>query len=92
MIIRRSTKISYGSQCPMMGSVQSAWKSCPKAFTSVATREKKPTATNQCATPTTPPVHPGVAEELPTALDGAAQIQSSVRVPAGTSWPSRTNR
>lgn len=49
-----STYISHGSQSPMNGISQSAWKSWPMALTIVSSRVRKPTATNQCATPTTP--------------------------------------
>ncbi len=38
----------------MTGSSQSALKSWPMALTMVSSSEKKPTATNQCATPTMP--------------------------------------
>lgn len=49
-----STKTLYGAQSPMIGRSQSALKSWPMALTIVRSREKKPTATNQCATPTMP--------------------------------------
>ncbi len=49
-----SVKTSYGAQVPVIGSAQSAWNSWPKAFARVSASVKKPTATNQCATPTMP--------------------------------------
>lgn len=49
-----SVKSSYGSQPPSTGSTNSASNSWKKAVSRVRPRVKKPTATNQCAMPTTP--------------------------------------
>ncbi|GAA3225406.1 hypothetical protein GCM10020256_35030 [Streptomyces thermocoprophilus] len=52
------------------------------ALTIVSSRVKKPTATNQCATPMSPPaVHAGVPQELPD--DGQGALDGVVCAGAG---------
>lgn len=85
-------KISYGSQSPMIGISQSAWKSWPKALTIVSSSEKKPTATNQCANPTMPQRFMRVWPRNSLTSVMVRCVGSPVRVPAGTGWPRRTKR
>ncbi len=89
---RNSVKISYGSQSPMIGISQSAWKSWPKALTIVRSSEKKPTATNQCAKPTMPQRFIRVWPRNSLTRVTVRWVGSPVRVPAGTGCPRRTNR
>lgn len=84
-----STKTLYGAQSPMTGRIQSAWKSWPTALTMVSSREKKPTATNQCATPTMPQRFIRVWPRNSLTTVTVRSTGSLVRVPAGTGWPSR---
>lgn len=92
IVPRNSTKTLYGAHSPMIGSSQSAWKSWPMAFTIVSSSEKKPTATNQCATPTMPQRFIRVWPRNSLATVTVRCTGSSVRVPAGTFWPSRMKR
>lgn len=92
IVPRNSTKTLYGAHSPMIGRSQSALKSCPKALTIVSSSEKKPTATNQCAAPTTPQRFIRVWPRNSLATVTVRCVGSSVRVPAGTGWPSRTKR
>lgn len=84
-----STKTLYGAHSPTIGSSQSAWNSWPTALTIVSSSEKKPTATNQCATPTMPQRFIRVWPRNSLATVTVRCTGSSVRVPAGTFWPSR---
>lgn len=79
-----STNISHGSQSPINGSSQSAWNSWPMALTIVSSRVRKPTATNQCATPTTPQRFMRVWPTNSLARVTVRWAGASVRVPAGT--------
>ncbi len=89
MVPMNSTKTLYGAQSPMTGRIQSASKSCPTALTIVRSREKKPTATNQCATPTMPQRFIRVWPRNSRTTVTVRAAGSSVRVPAGTGCPSR---
>ncbi|RII08611.1 hypothetical protein DSC45_33380 [Streptomyces sp. YIM 130001] len=84
IVPRNSTNTLYGAQSPMIGRSQSALKSWPMALTIVRSSEKKPTATNQCATPTTPQRFIRVWPRNSLATVIVRCTGSSVRVPAGT--------
>lgn len=92
VVTRNSRNISYGTQWPMIGSVQSALKSWPKAFAKVSTSERKAMAMNQCAAPTTFHRFIRVWPRNSRSTVTVRATRLSVRVPAGTSWPSRTTR
>ncbi|CAM5345194.1 hypothetical protein SRIMM317S_02460 [Streptomyces rimosus subsp. rimosus] len=92
MVPMNSTKTLYGAHSPMTGSSQSALKSWPMALTIVSSSEKKPTATNQCAAPTMPHLFIRVWPRNSLTTVTVRCAGSSVRVPAGTGWPSRSCR
>lgn len=76
----------------MIGSVQSASKSCPYAWTSVGGSVRKPIATNQCAKPTMPQRFIRLWPRNSRTRVSVRAFGSSVRLPAGTGCPSFTKR
>lgn len=76
----------------MYGSTQSALNSWPYAVTIVRPRVRKPTATNQWATPTTAQRFMRVWPTNSLTRVIVRCMGSSVRLPAGTGCPRRTKR
>ncbi len=87
-----SMYISNGRKPPRIGRTQSASKSCPYACASVGGRVRKPMATNQWAKPTIPHRFIRVWPRNSLTRVIVRCLGSSVRLPAGTGWPSFTNR